>query len=414
MRPPPTTIEIQASFKQLRFLSSTASNVVFQGGARSGKTWAGVLQTLRLACQYPCWGMYVSPTYKQLDQSAIPHLLDLSAKMGLAQQWKWNKTKGIIEIPNGGVMLLRSAEDPCSLLGATLGWAVCDEIGLWRRQAYDYLQDRLSDTRGPRQCYFTFTPKGVNWVYDILGQPREGLEIIHATQADNPTLPADYHERMRREHGEGSLYWRQEVLGEYVAWEGLVYPQFAVDRHVQEPPALRDFVRLVLGVDWGWTNPGVMLVVGMDCRGNVWVLDEVYERQRSIEWWQERARGLCGQWHGLRDAYCDPSDPANIVALQVVGVNADKANNEVIPGIAAVASRFANGELYIAPHCGETVRELGVYCWKSRPDGTVRYDEPEKTNDHALDALRYAIMGLWFGQELEQEEEIVEPVRLWR
>jgi hypothetical protein len=397
MRRQPKTVEIEASNEQLQFLSSTASNVVFQGGARSGKTWAGVLKALLMLAEQPgVVGMYVAPTYKQLGQAAEPHLVTLGDKLGMVRRWQRNKTEGTISLPGGGTMLLRSTDNPEGLLGATLGWMVGDEVGLWSQQAYNYLQDRLSDPRGTRQAYFTFTPKGMNWTSRVLGTPREGLEIIRATTFQNRTLPQDYLDRLRREHGEGSLYWRQEVLGEYVAWEGLVYPQFDAAHHVAEPPAGESLLRVVVGVDWGWTNPGVMLVVGLDAAGRYWVLEEVYERQRGLDWWVTQGQRLRDKW-GASVFLCDPAEPGNIDALRIGDCQAVAANNRVLPGITAVASRFAADEIRFAEACVETIAELGMYIWKQRSDGTIRNDEPEKVNDHGMDALRYGVLGLLEG-----------------
>lgn len=408
------TVTIQATKQQRKFLSSEADNVVIQGGARSGKTWVGVLKSLLLLDQHPgVTGMYVSPTYRQFDQSALPHLQTLADRLGLLQTWEWNKTKGIITLPNRSTMLLRSADDPGSLLGATLGWAVCDEVGLWRsKQAMDYLQDRLSDPNGPRQLYATFTPKGVHhWAFRLLGEPREGLEIIRARTTDNPTLPADYIDRLRREHGEGSMYWRQEVLGEYVAWEGLIFPQFSPDVHVAEPPAIGEMVNVVCGVDWGWTAPGVMLVVGFDKNGSIWLLDEICERQRGMDWWVEQGKRL-RETFGVSRFACDPSQPANIDMMVRSGIPAERGHNAILPGIAAIAARLEAGTLRVSPRCVNLISELGMYCWRSRSDGSIREDEPEDANNHACDGLRYAIMALIQPSQTRRTIRFVDPVTI--
>lgn len=409
-----TLVEIPATRQQRKFLASSADNVVIQGGARSGKTWVGVLKSLLLLDQHPgVTGMYVSPTLKQFDQGPLPHMLALGEKLGMRATWEWNKSKGIVTMPNGSVMLIRSTEDPGSVLGATLGWAVCDEVGLWRtKQAYDYLQDRLSDPRGPRQLYATFTPKGVShWAFRVLGEPRDGLEIIRATTLDNPTLPADYLDRLRREHGEGSTYWRQEVLGEYVAWEGLIFPQFSPQAHVADPSPITDLVSVVCGVDWGWTAPGVLLAVGMDRSGTLWVLDEVYERQRGMDWWVEQGQRV-RETLGVSRFTCDPSQPANIDMMVRSGMPAERGSNAILPGIAAIAARFSAGTLMISPRCVNLIAELAMYCWKSRGDGSIREDEPEDASNHAIDSLRYAVMAMIQPSAQRRTIRLVEPVTI--
>lgn len=399
---PARSAEAACSEAQYEFIVSDAPNVVFQAGAGAGKTWAGVCKALLNARRSPgSRGMFVAPSFPQLQQAVMPHLLTLGGDMGLLTLWDWQKQQNRIVLPNGSEFWLRSADNPAALLGADLAWCVGDEVALWKRQAYDYLMGRLRQPGYAHQAAFTFTPKGRNWCWEVLGVEREGLEIIRASTFTNPFLEDDYHERLRREYGEHTQLWQQEVLGEYVAWEGLVYPQFGVDTHVADAPPADQIVTCIGAADWGWTNPGVLLVLGLTRDDTIHVLAEVYEREQPIEWWAAEAQRLTAT-HGIREWHCDPSEPANIRAFSVAGVNAVPAHNSVLPGLQAVGGRIANRTLLFAPECVESVREIQSYCWKSRADGTVRADEPEKLNDHAMDALRYGVMGLTAPRDHEQ------------
>jgi phage terminase large subunit len=48
--------------------------------------------------------------------------------------------------------------------------------------------------------------------------------------------------------------------------------------------------------------------------------------------------------------------------------------------------------LTFAPACANTIAEFESYAW--RETGGAMRDEPEKINDHAMDALRYGVMYL--------------------
>ncbi len=390
----PTTIEFEAHPKQLEFLDSTAATVVFRGGAGSGKTLAGVMWALKQGLAKPgSRGMIVSATHPQLEQAVLPHLLDVATKTGLVQDWRFNKSARQVTLPNGSVFWLRSADRPESLLGADLAWLWGDEAGLWKPDAWRFCASRIRQPGFEHQIAVTFTPKGRNWAWHTFGQPRAGLHIVEVTTLDNPYIGVDLVNRLRDEYGEGSQFWRQEVLGEYVAFEGLVYPDFVPERHIDEPPVGQPFANTVGGVDWGWTNPGVIVVARLDGEGVMWLVSEVHERQRSIEWWARAAADL-QESHHVSGWYCDPSEPANIDALRRAGVRAERANNDVVPGITAVGSRFSAGTIRIAPACANVIAELAGYCWRRRADGSTIADEPEKVNDHAMDAMRYAVMGL--------------------
>lgn len=389
------TVRLKATEPQARFLASTASNVVFDGGAGSGKTYGGVLWSLLKALRHPgSPGMYVAATYGHLQQAVIPHLLTVADQLGQLESLVWHKAENLVTFANGSTIRLRSAQNPESLLGANLSWALGDEVALWKHLAYQHLQSRLRVTGyGPIQAAYTFTPKGKTWAADALLTPRDGLEIIHATTFDNPTLPPEFFERLRREYGEDSLIWRQEVLGEVVAWEGLVYPQFSLEKHVADPPDDAQFAATVYGVDWGWTNPGVILCGKLDAKGVLWLVDGEGETERGIDEWGKAALRL-REKHGNGDFLCDPSEPGNIVALQRAGLRARRADNAVLPGLMALGSRIQADQLRVSPSLTGLISELLAYSYKTARDGTTRNDDPEKVNDHWCDAARYLNMGL--------------------
>ncbi len=389
----PVTARLQLYRKQVEFVKSSAPTVTFQGGAGSGKTRAGCAKALLCALQAPgSRGMIVGPSYPGLKQAILPHLEAVGDELQLRRTWQYNRADQQIILANGATLWLRSADNPESLLGADLAWLWGDEPALWKHDAYRYVVGRLRQPGFRHQAFFTFTPKGQNWAASELCTAREGLEIIRASSLDNPFVGEDFRERLRREYGEGSQWWRQEVLGEVVAFEGLVYPMFDPERHVKAPPPLDEFTGFFFGQDWGWTNPGVLLVGGLHKDGALWILREWYETERTLEWWAERA---CEE-HAAAPAQsieCDPSEPGNIDAYQRAGLPARKANNAIIPGITAVAGKLGSEGLFLAPGCVETIGELRGYCWKRQRDGEIKRDEPEKVHDHGCDALRYLVMG---------------------
>jgi len=75
----------------------------------------------------------------------------------------------------------------------------------------------------------------------------------------------------------------------------------------------------------------------------------------------------------------------------------------VLDGISKVQNRLpAVGDgrlrLTVSAACANAIAEFESYCWKETAGGVK--DEPEKVNDHAMDALRYALDtvdgGLWW------------------
>ena len=118
----------------------------------------------------------------------------------------------------------------------------------------------------------------------------------------------------------------------------------------------------------------------------LWVFAEDWETMRHPEALAEEALELQKQYP-VEAWYCDPSEPGNIEKFRVKGLNAQPANNAVVPGIAAVHAAISGGMKVVG--CPHLLAES--YCWKQKPDGTFQKDQPRKEDDHCADALRYAI-----------------------
>lgn len=158
----------------------------------------------------------------------------------------------------------------------------------------------------------------------------------------------------------------------------------------------RQYVLVVAGVDWGYANPGVIVVYGVDGDGVMVGLHEEYARRRHIEEWAEIAQQLNDEFD-IDYFFCDPSRPEFIAQFQRAGCNAIAANNDVIAGIHAIKSRLARGKnpqprLLLTPDFVQTALEFEQYEWMSTRDGLQ--DKPKKAHDHALDATRYACVGV--------------------
>lgn len=387
-------IEFNGYEQQIEFLLATEKTIIFQAGAGAGKTFTGATWILKQALEKPgSRGMAVSPSHPQMEQSLLPHLIDILRQSGLyPKHIRYNGRAMRFDFPwNGSRFWLRSADRPESLLGADLAWIYGDEVALWRHNAWRYCTGRLRQPGYENQFAITMTPKGRNWAFKRLSVPNENRRIIRATTFDNVYIrETGLWERMQEDYGEGTSFWEQEAKGEYVAYEGIIYPYFSPVNHVRKLPANTKFDVVIAGVDWGWSNPFVMLVLGITSLGHVWVLDEVYETERGSDWMQERARTL-RRTYDIEAFYADPSEPSFIDDFKRAGLNCLPADNTVIAGIGKVNGLFKNNRIFIVKDmCPNLERELNEYKWKQTQGGDVKPDEPEKQFDHAPDALRYA------------------------
>lgn len=229
---------------------------------------------------------------------------------------------------------------------------------------------------------------------------------VHAKYSDAENVSATYAEEVRARTA--PEIFRREWECDFDSAEGLVYPMFSEDFHVREPRWDTQWTEIIVGVDWGWEDPGVFEVIGVQGSGRdatCWVIDEVYEPHKTISWWTEQAKRIEQRFPGAR-WYADPSRPDNIETLKRdARVRIEPGMNEREEGVGAVADRLVirqqdaedestkYARLYFARRrCPNLIREMGSYRRKRDPRNPDRIlDEIQDGNDHANDAARYAI-----------------------
>lgn len=403
---PDERVELRPFREQEPFLGDSKTYYGFLSGVGAGKTFAGILRT---ALNMHEWnpgelGAIVAPTTTMVKDVILSEMRDL----GLMNEWEYKSQhtdEPGIHAPNGARALILSADNRRTierLRGLNLAWFWIDEGSDVPERARDILTQRLR-VGNYRNGYVTTTPEGKNHVYDFFVGDVDGsmqehgeaevyeaddrLSILRVPSFANPHTPDDFKQQLRRDH-EGAFF-EQEVLGRFVDFEGLVYPWFDPDEHVLEDDQRLDEVRgnvrqVIYGVDWGFRGPSVILTIGVTSTGEYVVLEEFYQNRVTVN-------DLVRIAHDLQDRYrpgtfyCDPAEPASIEEFQRSNIDAMEADNDVTPGIQRVTA--LQDDLLVHESCENVRNEFGMYRYK---DGDETEDVVKK-NDHAMDALRYAI-----------------------
>jgi len=191
--------------------------------------------------------------------------------------------------------------------------------------------------------------------------------------------------------------------------EGLVYA-FDESIHVEEPPDIRFFTEFFVCGDHGMQDPGVILLCGLQGRGEdsvLWVLDEVYASNKPNHEWDQIARE---RFAGL-DGYFDPSRPDRIIDYRRAGIKCKDVDNSREAGVARVADLMVvhygdpdpkNPDapvvrwtrFKVAPRCVNTRWEMVNYRRKKDPRNPDHYlEDIVDKNNHAMDSVRYGAMG---------------------
>lgn len=354
----------------------------FIGGIGSGKSYAGAVKAMLYSQTPGTLGLVIAPSYPMLRDATLRTFRQV-AEATIAEE---HMSEMRLTLRNGAEVLFRSADQPDRLRGPNISWAWIDEASLCGAETWEITIGRLRADGKAGPCWITTTPKGRNWVY----QRQEQMTIFRSTTAGNPYLSREFVESLHAAY-EGK-FAQQELLGEFVGFDGLVYDEFDRGRNVKTIPT-RTWTRVFAGVDEGYTNPAVILIVGEDHDGRLHVMHEFYQRRRLQSEVVVEAKRLMAEYR-VSEFVTDPSAAGLIADMRKAGIPTVPANNAVMVGIQAVKARLPMAgdglsRLTVDPACVNLLGEFEGYVWRGGKDGLK--DEPEKTNDHAMDALRYAV-----------------------
>lgn len=369
-------------------VTSDALYHAFISGIGAGKTTAGII---RVIANTEKWnpgelGMIIAPTTPALKNVILPEMRKWGVLDSFEFRGKGSDEPGL-HTPSGARIILESADNDRKierLRGPSIAWAWIDEAASLPKKVWDIVVGRLRVGRY-RNAFITTTPKGHDWVYERFygggdGPPADVNLIYGVPSTANPELPDDYEDVTAEYSGQ---FRAQEVEGRFVQPEGLVYPNFGESNIVEETP--ENPARVLFGVDWGYNAPSVILAIIETRTGEWFVVDEFFERHVTDADLAEVAQRMVGRWGG-GTFYCDPAQPQSVEEFQRAGLDATGAENPILPGIKTVSSRMDS--LRVRETCANLIKELNSYHY---PEDDDTADKPVDANNHAADALRYAL-----------------------
>jgi phage terminase large subunit len=302
----------------------------------------------------------------------------------------YSKQDQRLDWKNGSQWWFVSLDDPEKSEGPNVDYAHVDEARLVRHfdVAWQTILRRLRGsgrTSVPLKpsVWLTTTPDAPQTeLFNAVENPKTkspNCRVYRWSIHQNPRLTKEYVDEMVRTHTGGLA--DRFIWGRFAAVGGGSFP-FDQTVHVRETQL--DQIRKVrVGVDFGWTNPSAIIVVGYDGDGRVWVLDEFYKRQAGKDMLIQ-ALSEFKRDYGSAEIFCDPSSPETVVGIKQAGFNAKGYEMKRADGLRELGARFMKQDdglprILISKKCVNLISEL------------MEYREDVKENDHAVDALRYAL-----------------------
>lgn len=212
------------------------------------------------------------------------------------------------------------------------------------------------------------------------------IRAFNFTLYDNTFLNKEYIESIEASTPSG-MFFQRDVLGTWVASEGVVYTDFDKDENYIKEDDVKDiqFKKYFCGVDFGWEHYGSIVLIGQDINDNYYLIKEIAKQHKHIDWWVDEAKNIIAQYGNI-NFYCDHARPDYINKLRQSRVKAINARKDVVAGIGEIASLFKTRRLKVVEeNVSRFKEEIYNYVWSNGKD------EPVKQYDDVLDSLRYAI-----------------------
>lgn len=355
-------------------------------GRRWGKTTLAIDQMKARLTIPNSRVVYIAPTYQQARDIAWEPL-----RKDLAQAGKANEARLEIELVNRSKIALKGWEAIETLRGQKFDLIVLDEVAMFRgfwSNWQEVIRPTLTDTKG--EALFISTPKGFNHFYDLFNFKAKDSDFasFHFTTYDNPFIPKEEVDKAKKELTEDRF--AQEYMADFRKSEGLVYKEFQRIRHVfKNVPKEGTIIKTFGGHDFGTTNPCASISIKKDKWANYWVFDEWYKTGMTDSQQADYVAAL--KWE---ECYPDPESASGILELKSRGVNVRevvKNKDSIRNGINVVRELFNTNRLRIHESCLNLIWELETYSYPERRPNHNEEENPIKENDHALDALRYAL-----------------------
>lgn len=401
---------------------SARREVVLSGPAGTGKSRVCLEKLHHCADKYPHARILIArKTRESITQTAMVTYEQKVLPAGWLEERKihFSTTDQQYNYPNGSIIAVGGLDKASKIMSSEWDMIYVQEATELFEEDWEALTSRLRNGIMPYQQLIADCNPGPPTHWLKRRADRGDILMLESRHEDNPSVTKEYLATLDKLTGVRKLRLR---YGKWAAAEGLVYEEWNRDVHLVSRKQLqqwqvltaqetinREVIKRVLAsVDWGYTNPGVIQVYGVDGDDRAYLLKEYYRTGKTVDdYWVPLAKEL-KKAYGIERFICDPSEPAYIEQFNKAGLVAEKATNAIAPGINAVQARLkvagdGRARMYVyeyalqerdekreaahEPYCLE--QEIDAYVWPIAKNGQPVKEVPVKVNDHAMDAFRY-------------------------
>ena len=386
--------------KQYDLVTSKEELTIGATGTQWGKSMAGsfwMLNQIALSRSSKDNFLLMSPTYKIMQQSMLPYFLRVMEGLG-----EYRKTESFFELKDGRRCYFRTETDPDSIVGIPNCRAYwLDEAGKVSLYFHENIKARAASV-GATGLYTT-SPYSRNWLYrDYIKKKEKGelenVRLIKAASWENPfhTLHSPINRaRMRAEMDPR----RFDMLfgGEWGKQTGLVYDCFDDAANIIAPHKLPNGTIFYAGVDWGHTEPFVIVVRAITPDHQHFQVAEFYKTGLTIVDQVRIAQQKKSVWN-IEHFFCGHERPENILMFNQAGCSASPVPEKNIQPGTDLHYELIKTRCYkvFAGSSPYTIDEYETYHYPEpvdlKPDQDSDDQGPVGQNDHCMSANRFVTL----------------------
>ena len=408
--------------QQHSLLNLGSESTLISGGNRAGKTEVGACLSVAFASgrkeQYvrdwlelnnlpfdlvpenPSTVWCASLSYKDGLEYLRPKL-DKYLPSG-TKKIRWtSQDRAVAILPNGGRIVSMSCDSGREgFQGGSVSMVWIDEEPNDEGIFHECLL-RTVDLKG--KVIITATPlKGLSWMFErFVENPSKGFEVVKISGLDNPYVSSFKMRRTVSHLSEASQ--RSRLFGEFSSQSGLVYPEFQKSTHLIDIEEIPNHWRRYVSIDFGSSHPFCALWVA-EAPAGYYSSDTTLIVYRELYWTNKTTIESGREINRINKLHDENilwyvADPESKDGRLTLG---RECNIRTLPapkhlgvneGINMVreylqVDQEGKSRLLFTKDVKNTLREFRLYKW----DNKSKKDVVKKTDDHAMDSLRYMIM----------------------
>lgn len=393
---------------------------VLKGGKASKKSTTTALNFIYRLMKYPESNLLVVRAVMNTHRdSTFAQLKWAQEKLKVLHLWE-NKVSPMemTYIPTGQKILFRGFDDVLKLASTTVPKGYLNFV--WIEEAFeiqaeaDFDKLDLSVPRGYvppplfKQTTLTFNPwSETHWLKKRFFEKKDKNVSVYSTNYFiNEFLDDTDKEVFRRMKEENPRKYDVAGLGNWGISEGLVFENWEIlSFNIDELKYERDENQKVItdksyeykaffGLDYGYTNDPTAFIAfyANPKMKQIFIFDEFYQTKMLNS---DIAEMIKRKGYAKERIRADAAEPKSNDDLRRLGISrvlpSVKGRDSVINGINAIQEY----KIFVLPECKNTIAELSSYVWKQDKNENG-LNEPEDSNNHLMDALRYAFYDVRF------------------